>query len=76
MNKKDCVWEDGTEFILEVGQIWVPQDANDYTLEIVGITNTEVTFKQLENGEIWPHEFDGPDGFVDYLENLFYTLKK
>jgi hypothetical protein len=72
---KKCKWEDGTEFTLEVGQVWSPNDPCDYTLKIVSITPEGVEVKQIETNEIYFHEFDGSDGFVDYLEQVFYTLQ-
>jgi hypothetical protein len=60
---------------IEIGQIWLPYDNTDYTLEILDITTEEVIIKQLETGEIYPHELDGSDGFEDYLETLLYRLK-
>lgn len=60
---------------LKIGQILLPYNNHDYTLEILDITTEEVTVKQLETGEIYSHELDGSDGFEDYLEENLYTLK-
>lgn len=60
---------------IKTGQIWIPCDVTDYTLEILKITTRVVTLKQLETGEIYYHELDGSDGFEDYLEQNLYRLK-
>lgn len=59
---------------LKVGQVWIPEDKNDYTLEIIGLTSDEVEVKEVETGEVYSHELDGSDGFSDYLEENGYTL--
>jgi len=33
---------------LEVGQVWIPEDENDYTLQIVGLTDTDAKVKKHE----------------------------
>lgn len=60
---------------LEVGQVWVPEDDNDYTLEIVHLTDEMATVKQIETGETFEHELDGSDTFADYLMCNNYHLK-
>ena len=61
---------------LEVGQIWVPDDKSDFTIKIDGLTDKEVTYVQIENGESWTEEIEGCDGFQDFLYWNNYTLKK
>ncbi len=60
---------------IKVGQVWLPNDKDDYTIEILSVINGEVKFKQLENGEVWEEELDGNDGFVDFLYSNLYSLK-
>jgi len=60
---------------LRVGQIWVPDCKNDYTLEIIGLTKYQAELREVETGETYFFELDGPDGFSDFLEQCFYTLK-
>lgn len=62
---------------IKVGQVWLPyKNTDDYTLKILDITEDEVEIEQVETGEIYTHELDGSDGFVDFLEQNLYTLKK
>ncbi len=62
---------------LKIGQTWVPYPFSDlYTLKILDITEDEVEVEQIETGEVYTHELDGSDGFVDFLEENLYTLKK
>lgn len=60
---------------LAVGQVWVPDDTDDYNLEIIKLDDNEVTVKD-EMGDVWEHELDGSDGFQDFLYWNGYTLKK
>jgi len=60
---------------LKIGQVWVPHCKDDYSFEIVGLTNDMVEVKEIETGETYFHERNGPDGFVDLLEQVLYTLK-
>lgn len=61
---------------LKVGQVWVPDDKNDYTMEIVKLTDDMVTIKEIETGCEFDEDRGGSDSFSDYLENCFYHLKK
>jgi hypothetical protein len=61
---------------LKVGQVWLPYSSDDYTLKILDIAEGEVEIEQIETRKIYTHELDGSDGFVDFLEENLYTLKK
>lgn len=61
---------------IKIGQVWLPDDSNDYSLKILDITEDEVEIEEIETGETYTHELDGSDGFVDFLEQNLYTLKK
>jgi hypothetical protein len=59
---------------IKMGQIWRPNCSDDYSLEILSISDAEVEVRQIETGEIYMHELDGSDGFVDFLETNLYHL--
>jgi hypothetical protein len=61
---------------LKVGQIWVPDDKDDFTLQILDVDEFNAEVKQLEGGDIFLHEMEGSDSFPDYLEQNNYHLKQ
>ncbi len=64
-----------SSIFLAVGQIWSPSSQDNYTLEIVKLSKKNAKVKQIETGEIYYHELNGSDGFVDYLIENCYSLK-
>ena len=70
----NCKWSDGTPFVLRKGQTWKSPDENDYTLEILETHHDKVIVLEVEIEETYDHELDGPDGFVDFLEQNGYRL--
>ncbi len=66
---------DPSNYKLAVGQIWVAEDENDYSYEILGLTDTEVDIYTCETGDKFTEEIGGPDGFQDFLYWNGYTLK-
>lgn len=69
---------EGTEWgDIKPGQIWIPDDSTDFTLEIISISDSgDVEIKQIEDNEVYFHEIGGDDGFCDFLYWNNYHLKK
>jgi hypothetical protein len=71
----DAVDFNPNDYKLVVGQIWVPDDKKDFTLEIIDLDDKQVMIRALENNDTWFHELDGSDGFQDFLYSNNYSLK-
>lgn len=72
---------------IETGQVWIPDDSTDFTLEIISVSDSgDVEVKEVNHecncngkchcGTTYFHEIGGPDGFCDFLYWNNYHLKK